>query len=370
MAEHGRKPTPDLLPVRGATWHPERSRQTLARVHAQVAQRARLERRAVAVLAVAACALALVAAWPAERRPQSEPVAIRRSSTEGHPGSSRSVQFVDGSSVELMDAQAKVKVEHVAPDRVEVALLDGKGHFSVASQPDRQFVVHVAKLSVVVLGASFTVTREEDRAHVWVQSGTVEVAQNGEQRSLSSDEAAWFDLDAAHLTLSGAVDAGAPRPVPVDPAHQRFLEHARKRQYARAMEVIRQKPSVVRDTGEELMLAADAARLSGDAKAAVPYLRRVSERHAKDSRAPLAAFTLGRILLFELGQPAEARRAFALTRKLSADGSLAEDALAREVEAAARAGSTNDARLLAQEYLTRYPRGLRRAQVMPFAESR
>jgi len=49
-----------------------------------------------------------------------------------------------------------------------------------------------------------------------------------------------------------------------------------------------------------------------------------------------AAFTLGRVLLDELGRPSEAVDAFPLAR--SSGGPLAEDALAREVEALSRAG--------------------------------
>jgi transmembrane sensor len=76
-------------------------------------------------------------------------------------------------------------------------------------------------------------------------------------------------------------------------------------------------------------------------------------------RAPLAAFTLGRILLSQLGRPAEAADAFALVRKILPDGPLSADALAREAEAAARAGQGERARGLAKEYLAKYPSGRR-----------
>jgi hypothetical protein len=71
---------------------------------------------------------------------------------------------------------------------------------------------------------------------------------------------------------------------------------------------------------------------------AIPYLRRLLRDHPGDARAPLAAFTLGRILLAELGQPTEAADAFALARRLAPRGPMASHALAREVEAAARGG--------------------------------
>jgi hypothetical protein len=52
-----------------------------------------------------------------------------------------------------------------------------------------------------------------------------------------------------------------------------------------------------------------------------------------DPRAPLAAFTLGRVLLRELARPREAAAAFAQARALAPRGPFVEDALAREVEA-------------------------------------
>jgi transmembrane sensor len=118
-----------------------------------------------------------------------------------------------------------------------------------------------------------------------------------------------------------------------------------------------QSPGAVGSSAEDLMLAADAARLSNHPEQAVGYLRRVSAEHASDSRAPLAAFTLGRLLLSQLSRPAEAAEAFALTRRLQPRGALSEDALAREAEARAAVGASGAARALASEYLSNFPRG-------------
>jgi len=82
-------------------------------------------------------------------------------------------------------------------------------------------------------------------------------------------------------------------------------------------------------------------------------------KYRGDVRAPLAAFTLGRILLYQLGRPAEAADAFALVRKILPAGPLSSDALAREAEAADRAGLKERARGLAEEYGHKYPSGRR-----------
>ena len=113
------------------------------------------------------------------------------------------------------------------------------------------------------------------------------------------------------------------------------------------------------ETAETLLAAADAARLQGRAQEGAALLRRIVQHHRADPRAPLAAFTLGRVLLMELAQPRQAAAAFAEARALAPHGPFAEDALAREVEAWAKAGDDAKARARAQDYLRAYPSGRR-----------
>jgi transmembrane sensor len=117
--------------------------------------------------------------------------------------------------------------------------------------------------------------------------------------------------------------------------------------------------SVVRDEPGDLLLAADVARLGGHPDRAIGPLQRVVEKHAGDSRAPLAAFTLGRTLLDQLGRPREAASAFATARRLEPRGAMAQDALAREVESWSRAGEASLARERAEQYVSLYPKGRR-----------
>jgi transmembrane sensor len=88
--------------------------------------------------------------------------------------------------------------------------------------------------------------------------------------------------------------------------------------------------------------------------------------HADDARAPLAAFTLGGVLLQQLGRPREAEAAYAEARATTRSAALAQDALARQVEAAHRAGDDARARTLALEYLKLYPDGRRMHAVRRF----
>jgi transmembrane sensor len=116
----------------------------------------------------------------------------------------------------------------------------------------------------------------------------------------------------------------------------------------------------------DLLLLADVARLSRHPAAAVPPLVRLLREHGSDPRAPLAAFTLGRVQLDDLGRPREAAESFRRTQDLDPNGPLAQDALAREVEAWSRAGETGRARERASAYVQRYPSGRRLRSVRQY----
>ncbi len=118
----------------------------------------------------------------------------------------------------------------------------------------------------------------------------------------------------------------------------------------------------------DLLLLADVARMSHHPASAIAPLRRLLEQHSEDPRAPLAAFTLGRVLLDDMAQPREAAESFRRTQALDAEGPLSHDALAREVEAWSRAGELSKARERAREYIRLYPSGRRLAAVRRLAE--
>jgi transmembrane sensor len=135
---------------------------------------------------------------------------------------------------------------------------------------------------------------------------------------------------------------------------------ARDGDYDRAYEALQREGAGARaDQAADLLLEADVARLSRHPAQAVAPLRKLLSSHPGDPRAPLAAFTLGRVLLDDLGRPREAADAFARARAASPGGAMAEDALAREVEAWSRAGEATMARARAEEYVRRHPKGRR-----------
>jgi transmembrane sensor len=176
----------------------------------------------------------------------------------------------------------------------------------------------------------------------------------------------WLDPGGRGLfPLEGTAGAGPAPEIsarPVD-ASERFRAHARDREYASAYQLLVAQPGVVGVSVGDLMLAADVARLSGHPAAAIPYLERVIRDHAGSGQAPLAAFTLGRIYS-GMGRDEQAAAAFSKASGLDPKGPLAEDALARRVEHAYRAGDRSGARRLAEQYLSTYPSGRRRDEVL------
>ena len=80
----------------------------------------------------------------------------------------------------------------------------------------------------------------------------------------------------------------------------------------------------------------------------------------------MAAFTIGRLLLETQGKPRQAAQAFGQARTLASGGPLAEDALARQVEALNMAGDVAAARQHADLYRQLFPNGPRLQSVMRF----
>lgn len=356
------RPEDRVAPVIEADWSVERRERGLARVHQRLARRARVV-RIVAVAGVVAVLGLLLGFGVYWQRSSGGAVAER---------DGRQVRFGDGSSVQLLDAHSELDVGAASASAVEVSLRAGSAEFEITPNPQRAFVVHAGVAEVRVLGTHFRVTREAARVKVEVSRGRVEVRFAGGARQLTAGESNWFPPSDVSEPPSAAAAAAAPAPsaaLPAAPApsagsdgvssRHRFLEHATHGRYAAAYSVLERAPDVVSSSAEDLMLAADAARYSNHPQQATRYLERMTREHPQDSVAPLAAFTLGRIYLSQLGQPGKAADSFALARRLAPGGSLAEDALAREAEAAEKAGQRARASALLADYSHRFPTGHR-----------
>jgi len=108
----------------------------------------------------------------------------------------------------------------------------------------------------------------------------------------------------------------------------------------------------------QLMSLVDIARANSRRGEAMRALRAVIDRHPGDPRAGIAAYTLGD-MLDKAGDSAGAAKAWAEYRALSPKGDFAEDALARQLDAAIANGRVDLAKQLFEQYAKDFPSGRR-----------
>lgn len=371
-------------------WSSEREREVRARLEQAIVRR---KRRQVVVTASTAllCIVAGLFAWSGAVRPDRSAPAIATHALPALP----LLHYEDGSIVTATSSDARAEPTEVGPELVSTRLSAGAARFSVTPNPKRVFRVMARNVSVTVLGTIFTVALEPADVRVRVERGRVRVAWPAGERELSVGEELLVPTGAEAAPAAPvhvaerAMEAEAPEAVTTALAPEKLpLEAAGSAAAPSSRHVVAPHPSVswrelaedgdyasafakmesdgaaaVHDEPGDLLLAADVARLGGHPEKAVAALSRVVTVHAADSRAPLAAFTLGRTLLDQLGRPREAAQAFATARKLDPRGALNQDALAREVESWSRAGEATLAHERATEYVERYPKGRRVAVV-------
>jgi len=348
-------------------WTAERETRVRARVSRGVVLRSR--KRNGALVALGACILCL--GFALGRQPGGS--VAHPEASEPRRALASLLQLPDGSSVQADSPDARVETVAVGPSGVTLRLSSGAATFSVTPNPSRPFRVMARDVTVTVLGTVFSVGVQSGGVRVGVERGRVRVDAPQGSRQLAVGDAATFASSApatplpapeglAETELDGDVSAGAQPAARAAAPSWRAL--AKDQNYVTALaRLTAEGPNAVHDTPEDLLLAADVARLGGRPDRAVAPLQRVIADHPFDPRAPLAAFTLGRTLLEQLGRPREAARAFATARRLDRGGTLTQDALAREVESWSGAGDAEQAHERALEYTRLYPQGRRVAAV-------
>jgi transmembrane sensor len=358
--------------VRGIdpAWDAKDTEIGLAMLRGRLRRRASARRIGVGLAAVTACA---GLAWGT--------IGFRsfKASTESAPAiatASPAVRFSDGSLVTRLEPDAQVSVIEAGPERIIASVERGQISAEVTPRPSRIFRIVAGQVVVEALGTAFTVERLDERVGVSVRHGRVRVTWLTGTRELGAGESNWFPPIEENRAREEASAAGAgegsavessPSPGPVanparTPSWKMLALEGRNRE---AYALLRDQRRSLRDP-DDLLLAADVARLSGHPADAVPYLERLIKESGNQTKAAMAAFALGRVLMTSLGQPDKAALEFADARRRAQGGSLAEDALAREVEAWAQAGAATRARERAQEYLRLYPRGQRSRAVRTF----
>jgi transmembrane sensor len=273
------------------------------------------------------------------------------------PAEENVLRYPDGSAAYSTAVGTRLQIDEAIGDRVTTSLDHGAARFEVVPDHDREFRVRVETVTITVLGTIFAVDRGEGSVHVAVTRGRVRVDAPGATAVLEPGDEGDYAFAAASATSAPAPSASAAPP----PAAESWRALARRGRHREAYAAMHGLRATQVTDAEELLAAADVARLSGHPSEAVPFLQRVLSDFHDDSRAPIAAFGLGRVLLPT--SPSEAAASFAEARALAPSGTIAEDALAREVEAWSRAGMKAKAHGAAAEYVRRYPRGSRVDQV-------
>jgi len=344
--------------------------RAMAVIGQQEGAKRRLRRWQVTGLAVfgaaaAATLVATVAPWPA----------VTTSPTAGS-GPPRPLVLADGSEV-LTDAPATpIQIKEQTKERTVVRLSSGAARFRVKHDARRLFRVDAGPIQIEDLGTVFRVAHQAGGGvRVVVSEGRVAVLSpaTGARVELGAGDERFFSTadralptaprgpraDGAPAGQSGLA-AGAPleEPALATPPPPPAALVPPTRPSAAGPPAVRGQPRVhIEEDPAELLAEADVARRSREPRAAVAPLRRLVQRHPKDPRAPSAAFTLGWVLLTDLGRPREAAVAFADAERLAPRGALAEDAAARIAEAWQSAGDSRRAAEAARRYEQMYPTG-------------
>jgi hypothetical protein len=196
------------------------------------------------------------------------------------------LQLEDGTRALAASPDAAIRTVHVEAKRVEVEVLRGAVRFSVTPNGHRHFRVLADEVEVSVLGTVFEVALGIDHVAVAVERGRVRVTGPGDRRVLSTGQS----VSVARRASGGAVEeprgdrglipqgeppSGAAGAEPKQLRSWRTLARAGK--YREAYPLLDEVG--VQNTPDDLLLAADVARNSGDPQRAVTYLRKVTSAH-------------------------------------------------------------------------------------------
>lgn len=278
----------------------------------------------------------------------------------------KAVTLSDGSSIELSQ-DSELQVLNNDAQTFSCVLRRGRGTFEVKPGGTRRWRVESGAVYVEVIGTRFTVDRRAVDTRISVSHGTVIVRGGGLPDGVQKLTAG------EHLVVPNpgrALESKAAAP----PSH----DHATPRgdsepspDVEKGLSRRASGPSAqAKDAARNSLELADQQRREGDIRGAIQTLSAVVDQPVDAPQRSIAAFTLGKLLLDASGQPAAAAAAFRKCLRLSAPSAVAEDALARLVEAEARARNFKAAREAAREYERRYPSGRRLRDVQRWAGTR
>lgn len=396
VGDHWPGPLADLLDESIGDEAVERLRSSVeARRRAGRKPPVRRRTLALALAGVLIVASALLAAFltgdgrPARPRPLRlrDGGALRALAVAPSEERPRHVELRDGSSIDLAPGTVLTPVTNDGR-RVALRLERGRATFDVELAAGRRWSIDAGLATVEVVGTLFTVSRTSDEVEVSVARGRVRVsgdAVEGGERLLALGDTLEIRppephpggaLGAAGASTAPTSDGGVAIEADADTDGPRadWRLSADRGDWSDAYRALGasglQREARRADTVAELLVLADVARRSGHAAEAVGPLERAVADFPDDRRAPVAAFTLGVVEEEQLGRPHRAVRAFRRCVELGPPAALREDAWGRLAEAHARAGQYPAARRAAQEYLRRFPEGIRAERFRQWTDPR
>jgi transmembrane sensor len=291
-------------------------------------------------------------------------------------GATSNFRFSDGSSL-LVDSGSELRLIESSGGAVRFALNKGRSRFDITPGGPRKWQVDLGNVLVTVLGTAFTVEKDASHVSVEVERGVVSVSgdgvESGEQRliagkslrvdnppsstpqSPANNMDPRFDESLIEDTEDRQEIGNATRKSPAsDERNKEAFADLDPAGFAAAAD--RAKST------DELFRLADAARRGGHPENAVVPLRTIIHKFAEDSKAGLAAYTLGRLYLEELSSPKEASSAFDEALTLGIPDALKEGLTVKLARSLLLVGDARG-KSLAGEYLMRYPKGRYREQV-------
>jgi hypothetical protein len=293
----------------------------------------------------------------------------------------KSIYLADRSTLRIHPGSALEVLEN-SGSSMAFALRQGRVEFDIMPGGPRMWKIACGDVSVEVLGTSFVLERSPISLHVSVSRGAVLVkgvrVEDGVQKlvpgqslvvSLSRPDPAVVpgDIDDIVSTAPRKLDAA----LTPEPAPQKEQERSVRGRNDDADETSKTGGDTVSITSAQrvtdLFALADAARLAGHTKEAAAPLMRIVDTYPEDSRAGLAAFTLGKLYLEQLSRFKEAAEAFAKAESLGLPASLREAASANQVKALSNAEDPRAAEV-GKRYLDLYPSGRYRERVERWME--
>ncbi len=327
--------------------------------------------RLVVLAAAAGAAFVVGSRFSTTSTPVFEAVAVDGTRLEvGATAQGTAMSFSDGSTVDVKPGSSARLVALSEADGVRVRLEQGRLS-AVVPKRERAWVVEAGGVEVLVSGARVAMEWSAATLFVHVEEGAAVVRAPGGDVRLGAGES-WSTPKAPSAevqppTLAPEEPAAAPAPPvrrdpsprtspSVVPTWKRLAEDER---YEEAMAQVDQEGEVrvVRAAAPwDLVLLADAARLTGRTPLAARLLEAVRSKAKGTAPATQAAFRLGR-LHFQSARPAEAAQWFSQFLSEAPGSEQAEDARGLLMESLTLAGQGPAARRAATDYLSNHPDG-------------